>query len=58
MKRLPARKVCVGCGEQSREIIITDQAELRLIEEIINYIPEKQNDRPHQVPDHRRASRS
>jgi hypothetical protein len=41
LRRLAPRKIIVGCGEKFREIAVTDQAELRLIDEIVNLLPEK-----------------
>ena len=38
-KRLPPRLIMVGCDEQHETVVIEDQAVLRLIEEVINYIP-------------------
>jgi hypothetical protein len=37
-KKLAPRKIIVGCGETYREITITDQAKLRLIDEIVKPI--------------------
>lgn len=41
MSKLKQRKIIVGCDEKSKEIVIRDQATLRLINEVINYIPER-----------------
>jgi hypothetical protein len=43
-KKLKPRKIVVGRDERAAEIVIKDQATLRLIEEVVNYLP---NERLH-----------